>query len=317
MYHAREGYLAATNELLSLHIDTRRRRSTPFPDDLLARWARIHAGHAALPRPPEAGPPDGDPAPAAGRRVGRAVIRIWGRPTSICTQRVLWACVEAGVEFDLSLASGTMGPKGHVSTGAEPYGHVDQPWYLAMNPNGTVPVIDDGGYVLWESNAVVTYLALRYGSRTLLDGRPETLARAIQWMSWTNEHLEPGLHTLVMELSRLREDLRTPGAAEQADVRVAASLEVLEAQLARTPFLLGDDFFDGRHPGRGGRPPVAGLRPAGPRHPARRDVARAARGAGRLPAARRPARPAYLSFFAGSPGRARAPAANPSPDSAL
>ena len=176
------------------------------------------------------------------------MIRIWGRPTSICTQRVLWACVEAGVEFDLSLASGTMGPKGHVSTGAEPYGHVDQPWYLAMNPNGTVPVIDDGGYVLWESNAVVTYLALRYGSRTLLDGRPETLARAIQWMSWTNEHLEPGLHTLVMELSRLREDLRTPGAAEQADVRVAASLEVLEAQLARTPFLLGDDFSMGDIP---------------------------------------------------------------------
>ena len=59
MYHAREGYLAATNELLSLHIDTRRRRSTPFPDDLLARWARIHAGHAALPRPPEAGRPMG------------------------------------------------------------------------------------------------------------------------------------------------------------------------------------------------------------------------------------------------------------------
>ena len=55
MYHAEEGWLAATNELLSLHIDTRKRRSAPFPDDLLARWAEIHEAHAALPRPPEAG----------------------------------------------------------------------------------------------------------------------------------------------------------------------------------------------------------------------------------------------------------------------
>ena len=55
MYHAEEGYLAATNELLSLHIDTRKRRSTPFPDEILARWADVHAGHAALPPPPEAG----------------------------------------------------------------------------------------------------------------------------------------------------------------------------------------------------------------------------------------------------------------------
>ena len=55
MYHAEEGYLAATNELLSLHIDTSRRRSAPFPEEILARWAEIHAGHAALPRPPEAG----------------------------------------------------------------------------------------------------------------------------------------------------------------------------------------------------------------------------------------------------------------------
>ena len=55
MYHAQDGYLAATNELLSLHIDTGKRRSAPFPDDILARWAEVYAAHAALPRPPEAG----------------------------------------------------------------------------------------------------------------------------------------------------------------------------------------------------------------------------------------------------------------------
>ena len=59
MYHAEEGFLAATNELLSLHIDSRKRRSAPFPDDIMARWVEVHAGHADLPRPPEAGRPMG------------------------------------------------------------------------------------------------------------------------------------------------------------------------------------------------------------------------------------------------------------------
>ena len=59
MYHAEEGYLAATNELLSLHVDNRKRRSAPFPDDIHARWAELHAAHADLPRPQEAGRPMG------------------------------------------------------------------------------------------------------------------------------------------------------------------------------------------------------------------------------------------------------------------
>ena len=176
------------------------------------------------------------------------MIRIWGRPTSICTQRVLWACVEAGVEFELTLASGTMGPNGHVSTGAEPFGKVNDAWYRAMNPNGTVPVIDDGRHVLWESNAIVTYLALEYGAETLVAGASGNLARALQWMSWTNEHLEPRLHTLVMELSRLREDLRTPGAAEEADRQIAPALEILDTHLSANDFVSGKRFSMGDIP---------------------------------------------------------------------
>ena len=74
------------------------------------------------------------------------MLGIWGRPTSICTQRVLWACAELDLEFDLTLASATMGQQGHVSQGHIPYGVVDTADYRAMNPNSTVPVIKDGDY---------------------------------------------------------------------------------------------------------------------------------------------------------------------------
>ena len=195
-----------------------------------------------------------------GEREAEAMIRIWGRPTSICTQRVLWACVEAGVGFELALASGTMGADGHVSTGAEPYGAghvstgaepyggVDAPWYRSMNPNGTVPVIEDRGFVLWESNAIVTWLGLGHGRGTLADGSPEALGRAVQWMSWTNEHLEPHLHTLVMELSRLREDLRSPAAAEAAVRGIAPALEILDSHLADNAYVTGERFSMGDIP---------------------------------------------------------------------
>lgn len=66
MYHAEEGFLSATNELLSLHIDFERRRSTPFPPEILDRFAEIRAAHAGLPRPAEAGRPMGIRRPRSG-----------------------------------------------------------------------------------------------------------------------------------------------------------------------------------------------------------------------------------------------------------
>ena len=90
------------------------------------------------------------------------MLKLWGRPTSGRTQKVLWTLAEIGLDFDFIMASATMGPGGHVAKGNQPYGIVDTPDYRAKNPNGRVPTIDDDGFVLWESNSSVRYLALQY-----------------------------------------------------------------------------------------------------------------------------------------------------------
>lgn len=176
------------------------------------------------------------------------MIRIWGRQTSICTQRALWALDEAGCGYDMTLASGTMGPDGHVSKGGQPFGIVDTPAYRAMNPNGTVPTIDDDGYVLWESNAIVIYVAAKYARERLFGDDARTLARSSQWMSWTNEHLEPLLHKLVMHLVRLPPAERSAGETKLAFDTILRPLAILEKELASRPFLAGDNFTIGDIP---------------------------------------------------------------------
>ena len=175
------------------------------------------------------------------------MIKIWGRPTSINTQRVLWALADADLPYELTLASATMGPQGHVSKGGTPFGVVNTPAYLAMNPNGTVPTIDDNGLILWESNAILMWLALRHAP-DLLSGDAQQLARAVQWMTWINGRVEPLLHTLVMELVRLPEDKRDPAKVEQARIEMIDALGMLEAFLADQPNVAGNRFTIGDIP---------------------------------------------------------------------
>lgn len=176
------------------------------------------------------------------------MIKVWGRPTSIHTQRVLWALADGDVPHELILASATMGPKGHVSKGGTAFGIVDTPAYRAMNPNGTVPTIDDDGFFLWESNAILMWLALKRAPQVLSGGDPQHLARALQWMSWTNGRLEPLLHTLVMELVRLPETERDAAKVEEARMTMLDPLGVLEARLAHQAYVAGDRFTVGDIP---------------------------------------------------------------------
>jgi glutathione S-transferase len=91
------------------------------------------------------------------------VLRILGRTASINVRKVLWTCAELDVQFE------------HVES---------DPHLLARNPNALVPVLQDGDFVLWESNAICRYLAMRQPHRTLLPEDGPARALVEQWMDW-------------------------------------------------------------------------------------------------------------------------------------
>ena len=105
------------------------------------------------------------------------MIKIWGRNTSVNVQKVMWALGELGV------------PHERIDVGGS-FGKNNEPAYLAMNPNGLVPTLEEDGFLLWESNSIVRYLAAKFGAGSLEPADLRARARASSWMDW--QHLGCG-----------------------------------------------------------------------------------------------------------------------------
>jgi glutathione S-transferase len=144
--------------------------------------------------------------------------------------RTLWMAAELGLDYE------------HVKLDFAD-GGTRRPDYLAINPNGHVPTIDDNGFRLWESMAINLYLAKRYGTAagSLYPQRLEDEARAWQWSFWGMTEIErPALTALLNRVGP--ENRRDAAAADAAEQALAAPLQVLDAALATTPYLLGEGF---------------------------------------------------------------------------
>ena len=173
------------------------------------------------------------------------MLKLWGRPTSGRTQKVLWTLAEIGLDFEFILASATMGPGGHIAKGNKPFGVVDTPEYRARNPNGRVPTIDDDGFVLWESNSIVRYLAMQYAPQLLYGSDIKTFASASRWLDWENNELLPPQHEMVMHLIRLPEAQRDKNELDHAVRAFHKALKIMDEQLARTRYICGPAFTYG------------------------------------------------------------------------
>ena len=163
------------------------------------------------------------------------MLKIWGRTSSINVQKVMWAVTELGLAHQ------------RVDAGLH-YGGVNEPWYRAMNPNGRVPLIDDDGFVLWESNAIVRYLAAKHGSGTLWPTDLRVRAGADRWMDWATTTMAPIMTPLFWGMIRTAPEKRNPQAIEADRLKMEEVMAILDAALAVRPYLAGDTFSMGDIP---------------------------------------------------------------------
>ena len=163
------------------------------------------------------------------------MIKIWGRTDSSNVQKVLWCCGELSVPFERLDWGGKFG------------GNQD-PQYAAMNPNGLVPTIKDGDFVLWESNSIMRYLNAKYGNGKLLPASAEGMADANRWMDWQLSAFNPVIVPLFFATVRTAPEKRDPQAIQTALDKTVKAWQTVDNQLAKNRFLGGDEFSLGDIP---------------------------------------------------------------------
>ena len=160
------------------------------------------------------------------------MITVWGNADSINVQKVLWCCEELALDYR------------RIDAGRH-FGVVGTPAFRSLNPNGLVPTIDDDGFVVWESNTIVRYLAGRYARDGLLPLEARARADAERWMDWTNSTLWPALLPLFRAFMRTPAADRDPARIEEQRIAALSTMRILDRHLDGQEYVGGAAFTVG------------------------------------------------------------------------
>lgn len=149
------------------------------------------------------------------------MLRIYGYAASINVRKVLWACAELALPFEREDWAG-------------PFRSTADPAFMALNPVGMVPVIDDGGAIIWESNTIIRYLASSRGRTDLLPADPRSRARVEMWMDWQASDFNNAWRVAFQGLVRKNPAHQDAGAIEQSMTTFSRMVAVVDAELARS-----------------------------------------------------------------------------------
>jgi glutathione S-transferase len=157
-------------------------------------------------------------------------LTIWGRANSVNVQKVLWCLRELDLTYERIDAGMAFGK----NTEAE---------YLAMNPNGRVPTLVDGDFVLWESNSVMRYLVMAYGKGSpIYPQAPKQRAAVDRWLDWTLSTIQPVDRPVFWALVRTPIEKRDMVAIQKDVDAEAVQWRIADHHLAKRRFIEGDDF---------------------------------------------------------------------------
>jgi len=164
------------------------------------------------------------------------MLKIWGRNTSSNVQKAMFAIGELKL------------PHERIDVGGA-FGRNKEPAYLAMNPNGLVPTLEeDDGFLLWESNSIIRYLAAKYGAGSLEPADLRTRALAGKWMDWQLSVLGPAITPVFWNLIRTAPEQRDHKAIADGKAKSNAAVKMLDEQFAKTAYAAGDAFSMGDIP---------------------------------------------------------------------
>ena len=156
------------------------------------------------------------------------MLTVWGRRNAFNVQKVMWLIGELGLDHR------------HVDAGG-PFGGLDDPAFLAMNPHGRVPVLRDGDAVVWESHAILRYLAARFGAERFWPADAAARSQADRWMDWAQNTLQPAfLDGVFWGYYRTAADKQDWPSIRQSIALCAKHFMLLDGMLASRPFLGGD-----------------------------------------------------------------------------
>lgn len=163
------------------------------------------------------------------------MLKIWGRATSSNVQKVMWLIGELGLAHE------------RIDVGG-PFGKTREPAYLALNPNALVPTLDEDGFVLWESNTIVRYLARQHAGAALEPRDAKARALAEQWMDWQISVVAPAIFGAFWGLIRTAPEKRDHTAITASQGKTTDAMRILDAHLGDHAFVAGDAFSTGDIP---------------------------------------------------------------------
>lgn len=158
------------------------------------------------------------------------MIKIWGRSNSSNVQKVLWASSELGLAFERIDAGGQ-------------FGRVNEAAFVAMNPNRKIPVIEDDGFILWESNAIMRYLANRYAPGTsIYPAEPQPRADVDRWIDWHQTTIAPVHRPVFLGMVRTPPEKRDLAAIRDGTKAWGELFAILDSHLGGSRFVAGAAF---------------------------------------------------------------------------
>lgn len=163
------------------------------------------------------------------------MLTVWGRNNSTNVKKVLWCLEELGVSYEC------------VDVGGQ-YGKLNDPLYRSLNPNGLIPCLQDGDFILWESNTIVRYLAAQYGDNALYLPEAKQRAAAEKWMDWATSSVVEPFKAVFIGLVRTAPELQDKAKIAHGIDQLNALMAIADEALSKQIYLSGDKFGIGDIP---------------------------------------------------------------------